>query len=258
VLYLYFWAVFYQNLKLGVLGGGQLGRMLLQPCANFDVTTHIMDPNPEAPCAHLANEFVVGDFKDFDAVYNFGRTIQDKRIQKQFYKDHGIPTADFVLVDSRTALQEHVDFLPAFQKLGKGGYDGYGVQYMGGAADFENGYDAPSLLEKAVDFAKEISVITARNVHGDIAVFPAVEMVADPKLNLVDYLMSLGAPGYTGSAIYEGIDDVLAIDGTNVFLYGKAVTKPGRKMGHVTILGKDAVELKQKVDLVKQTIIVKA
>src|SRR5690606_20467074 len=212
---------FYQDFTLGILGGGQLGRMLIQSCANFDLGTAVLEPAADAPCADLASRFVQGSITDFDSVYRFGksvdlltieienvnvdalerleaeglpvyprprviRIIQDKRTQKQWYRDTGIPTADFVLVDNREAVRAHAEFLPAFNKLGKGGYDGGGVQRLDSLADLDKAFDAPGLLEKAVDFEREISVIAARNVQGDIAVFPAVECVFHSKRNLVD------------------------------------------------------------------------
>lgn len=372
---------FYQDFRLGILGGGQLGRMLIPACANLDVFTSVLDPSDIAPCRALASEFTVGDITDYDAVYRFGKTvdlltieienvnvqalyqlereglpvypqprvievIQDKRTQKQFYRDHGIPTPDFVLVDDRADAKRHEAFLPAFNKIGKGGYDGGGVQRINNAADFDKAFDAPGLLEKFIDFEREISVIAARNTKGEIAVFPAVECVFDPKYNLVDYLVApssapvdvlqqaediarkvieafgivgllavemfvaksgevlvnevaprphnsghqtidanytsqyeqhlrailglplgattlkspsamvnlLGAEGFSGPAKYEGLDELLHIDGVNLFLYGKKQTRAKRKMGHVTILDADMRRLLEKVELVKKAV----
>src|SRR5690606_12971942 len=112
--------------------------------------------------------------------------IQDKRVQKTFYREHGIPTADFVLVDNAAAVREHLDFLPAFHKLGRGGYDGGGVQRLNTAADLDKAFDQPGLLEKAIDFAAEVSVVAARSEKGEIATFPAVECIFHPEYNLVD------------------------------------------------------------------------
>ena len=216
---------FYQDFTLGILGGGQLGRMLIQSCANFDLSTAVLEPAASAPCQELASRFEQGSITDFDTVYRFGKAvdlltieienvnvaalhrleseglpvypqprvieiIQDKRIQKTWYRDHGIPTADFVLVDGRDAIRQHADFQPAFNKRGTGGYDGGGVQRLDSLADLDKAFDAPGLLEKAVDFEREISVIAARNIRGDIAVFPAVECVFHSQRNLVDYLLA--------------------------------------------------------------------
>ena len=372
---------FYQDFKLGILGGGQLGRMLIQACTNFDLHSSVLDKDPNAPCSLLASSFKPGDITDFDTVYAFGKTvdmltieienvnvealkkleqegltvypqpaiidiIKDKRRQKMFYREHGIPTADFVLVDNREAIKQHMDFLPAFNKLGTGGYDGGGVQRIRNEEDIDKGFDAPGLLETLVDFACEISVIAARNSKGEVSVFPAVECVFHPEHNLVDYLFApsevsaeieekaesiarqviasfglvgllavemfvtrdgevlvnevaprphnsghqtinanitsqyeqhlrailglplgatdiilpsamvnlLGEAGYTGPAKYEGLDDLLAIEGASIFLYGKKETRPQRKMGHVTIVDQNADELKCKVEEVKKVI----
>ena len=216
---------FYQEFKLGVLGGGQLGRMLIQEAVNINVNISVIDPDADAPCKHLVDNFTQGQLTDYQTVVNFGqgldlitieienvntdalvelekqgvkvfpqphiiKLIQDKRVQKQFYVDNGIPTADFVLIDHRSELEHYTDMLPAFLKLGKAGYDGRGVVSLKTKEDFIKAFDAPSLLEKRIDFAKEISVIVARSQNGEIAVFPVIEMVFDPKLNLVDYLIA--------------------------------------------------------------------
>lgn len=217
--------IFYNNFKLGVLGGGQLGRMLLQPCSQFNVMTRMIDPDPDAPCAKMAQEFVNRSIQDYDTVYEFGKKcdlitievenvntralqkleeegipvypqprvidiIKDKRLQKQFYKDHDIPTAEFVLVNDKDDINQYADFLPAFQKIGVGGYDGGGVQRLNSSDDLNKVLEGPGLLEKLVDIKKELSVIVARTPSGEVKSFPAVELVYHPEHNLVDYLMS--------------------------------------------------------------------
>jgi 5-(carboxyamino)imidazole ribonucleotide synthase len=211
--------------KIGILGGGQLGRMFIQSAMNWNVEVHILDPDPEAPCKDIATSFRVGNLTDEDAVYQFAkdldvitieienvsvsaleklqaegkkiypqpeviRIIQDKRTQKQFYQQHQIPTADFRLIENATQLKDHLDFLPAFQKLGSGGYDGRGVIKLEDEFHLDRAFDAPSILEKLTDVWTEISVIIARNPKGEIAVFPPVEMVFNPEYNLVDYLLA--------------------------------------------------------------------
>ena len=372
---------FYQDFKLGILGGGQLGRMLIQSCVNLNVNTSVLDPNSQAPCAGFSNEFRKGSLQDYDTVYAFGKSvdlltieienvnvealyqlekegvpvfpqpsvieiIQDKRIQKQFYVDNNIPTPDFVLIENAEEIKSHIEFLPAFQKLGKGGYDGGGVQNLKNEADLGKAFNAPSLLESYIDFDKEISVIAARNSNGEITTYPSVECVFHPEYNLVDYLIApssitdeikqkaeeiatkvvdklgivgilavemfvtkdgevlvnevaprphnsghqtinanytsqyeqhlrailnlplgstaikrpsamvnlLGEDGYQGTAIYEGIEDIMRIEGVSVFLYGKSATKPHRKMGHITIVDDSIAALKAKVELVKKSI----
>ncbi len=210
--------------RLGILGGGQLGRMLIRETINLDVDVHVLDPDPDAPCRHICHKFMLGSFKDFDAVMAFGQTvdvitieiehvnvdalqqleaqgkrvfpqphvirlIQDKGAQKEFYRQHGIPTPDYRLVEA-DRVGEHTDFLPAFQKLRKGGYDGKGVQALRTAADLGKAFTAPSVLEKAVDLDKELSVIVSRNEQGEVASFPVVELEFNPKANLVEFLFS--------------------------------------------------------------------
>lgn len=216
---------FYRDLKVGVLGGGQLGRMLLQAAIDFNLQMHILDPDSHAPCSSLSREFQVGSLKAYDTVYQFGedldiltieienvnvdalealakegvkvfpqphiiRMIQDKRVQKQWLKDNQIPTSAFVLTEKKADLQALANRFPAVHKLGKDGYDGRGVQVIKSADDWEKGFDAPSVLEDLVDIQKEIAVLVARNEKGETAVFPLVEMVFHPTANLVEYLFS--------------------------------------------------------------------
>ncbi|QJW88794.1 5-(carboxyamino)imidazole ribonucleotide synthase [Spirosoma taeanense] len=366
---------------IGILGGGQLGLMLLQAAIDWNLRVHILDPDAEAPCRTLCTQFTQGSLTDYDTVYQFGqtvdvltieiervnvdalealeregkqvfpqpsviRTIQDKRLQKQFYRDHNLPTADFILTENRAAVSQYSDFLPAFHKLGRDGYDGRGVQRIASSADVSKAFDAPGVLEKAVDFAKELAVIVARNERGEVQTFPTVEMVFHPELNLVEYLFApaeitdeinqqaqaiarrtadafgivgllavelfldkqgnvlinevaprphnsghhtiranvtsqfeqhwrailnfplgdtsvyqpaamvnlLGEDGHTGPAVYEGLETLLAMPGVFPFFYGKALTKPFRKMGHVTVMDSDLDQLRQKVAIVKESI----
>ncbi|TAG55724.1 MAG: 5-(carboxyamino)imidazole ribonucleotide synthase [Cytophagales bacterium] len=372
---------FYQDLKIGVLGGGQLGRMLIQEAINLNLNVQIMDADAEAPCKHLVSNFIVGQLTDYQSVMNFAKEldlltieienvniealfelekmgvvvypqpkviklIQDKRVQKQFYIDNQIPTSDFVLINHKSDLDLSLDMLPAFLKLGKAGYDGKGVMLLSNKNDFNKAFESPSLLEKKVDFEKEISVIISRNKNGEISFFPTIEMVFDNQYNLVDYIFSpaqiskeieekaveiakniiqkldmigilavemfvtkdgnvlvneiaprphnsghhtieanftsqyamhwrailnlplgscvtrthaamvnlLGEDGFNGIAKYDGLENILKIEGVYPHLYGKKFTKPSRKMGHVTIIDNDIEKLKQKVILVKNTI----
>ncbi len=215
---------FYQNYKIGIVGGGQLGRMLIQSGIDFNINFSVLDPDPHAPCHQLA-PFTCGKLTDYDTVWNFGKDcdlitieienvntqaltdlekagkkvfpqpsiielIQDKRKQKKFFNDHDIPTAEFILVNDKEDVLQNEFFLPAVNKLGREGYDGRGVQLLRGKADLSKAFDAPGLLEKLIDFEKEISVIVSRNEAGVIAAFPAVEMVFHPEANLVEYLFS--------------------------------------------------------------------
>ncbi len=358
------------TLKIGILGGGQLGRMLLQTAANYPVCTFVLENDENVPAASLCHNFVKGDIRNYDAVYQFGKLvdvltieienvnlealfkleeeglkifpkpaalkiIQDKGLQKQFYKTNDIPTSDFLLTDNETNMHQHLEFLPAAHKLRTGGYDGKGVEIINTETDITRAFPEPSVLEKLVDIEKEIAVIVAKNENGEIAVYPPVEMVFNPAYNLVDYLVSpatisnvqttraqeiavqvtnalnspglfaiemfidksgdilvnetaprahnsghqsiegnfssqydmqlrvlmnmplgntenilpslmlnlIGEKGFRGPVKYDGLERVLGLKNTYVHLYGKMETKPGRKMGHVTILRKTKAEL---------------
>jgi 5-(carboxyamino)imidazole ribonucleotide synthase len=211
--------------KLGILGGGQLGRMLIQEAVNFNIHISVLDPAVSAPCADLANNFVVGNFNDYQTVLDFGktvdvltieiehvniealeelerlgkkvfptpqalRTIQDKGLQKQFYKAHDIPTAPFHLIDNAEDALLFKEQGPFMQKLRKGGYDGKGVTPLRTEAEFNGAFNAPSVLEEFVPFVKELAVIVARNESGEIATFPLVEMEFNPEANLVEFIFS--------------------------------------------------------------------
>ncbi len=370
---------------LGVLGGGQLGRMLIQSAVNYNQDIHILDPDPNAPCKDIAQRFQVGSLKDFDTVYAFGKNcdvitveieavntealqkladegkkvfpqphilklIQDKRDQKQFYAQHGIPTADFVLTENKADVVSKKSFLPSVNKLGKEGYDGRGVQILRTEADLELAFDAPGLLEKLIDFDKEIAVTVARNAKGDLIAYPAVECAFHPTANLVEFLFApaeispevevkaqeiakevilkldmvgilavelfvtksgevlvneiaprphnsghhtieanftsqfeqhlravmnwplgnpdlrcpaaminlLGEDGFSGPAVVEGQEEAMAEKGVYIHLYGKKLTKPFRKMGHVTILDEHIPALKERAHRIKELIKIKS
>ena len=368
-------------MKIGILGGGQLGRMLLQAGANYVAETFVLENDENCPAAHLCHHFVKGDIRDFDTVYAFGknldaltieieavnvdalekleaegvkiyprpsaiRTIKNKITQKEFYKQFEVPTPNFVITENRAALQQHTSLLPAVHKVGEGGYDGKGVQVIKTDKDFEKGFDAPAVLEKMVDIKKELAIIIAMNEKGETAIYPPAEMVFDQVLNLLDYQLSpaqlpreilwraeaialrvvkslnspgifaielfvdtnddvqvnetaprvhnsghhtiegnyssqydmlwrvmlgyplgntqailgasivnlVGAEGHSGPVRYEGLDEVLKMENVFVHLYGKAETKPGRKMGHVTILSNERLDLTHKAHKIKNTL----
>jgi 5-(carboxyamino)imidazole ribonucleotide synthase len=372
---------FYGDLKLGILGGGQLGRMLIQQAINYNVTVKVLDPDPEAPCRKLCDEFTTGSLGDYETVYNFGKTvdlltieiekvnvdalerlekegvvvypqpriirlIQDKGLQKQFFKENDIPTADFQIVNSLEQLkQSHIPF-PYIQKLRRDGYDGKGVYKVIDATYLAKAFTEPSLVERWIDFEKEIAVIVARNADGEVKCFPMVEMEFNPEANLVEFLIApstlpfeihqeaeniakriaeslkvvgllavemfldkhgrvlvnelaprphnsghqtiegntvsqfeqhlraifnqplgntdclnnaimvnvLGEAGYEGPAVYQGIEKVLNQPGVYIHLYGKAITKPFRKMGHVTIVDADREKAIEKARFVQETL----
>jgi 5-(carboxyamino)imidazole ribonucleotide synthase len=364
--------------KIGILGGGQLGRMLLQAAANYPVETFVLENDEHCPSAHLCHHFTKGDIKDFETVYNFGKgldaiTIEIEsvnvealekleaegvkvfpkpsalRIIKNKIEQNQIPTSEFVITENKEELNALVSFLPAAHKVGMGGYDGKGVEILKTESDLERGFDAPSVLEKLVPIQKEIAMIVAVGQDGETTMYPAAEMVFDPHLNLLDYQVSpaelpektfwkveaiamavvrnlqssglfavelfvdkngdvlvnetaprvhnsghhsiegnyssqfdmlwrimlgyplgctdaimpsvilniVGEEGFSGPAYYEGLDDVLKMENAFVHIYGKSHTKPGRKMGHVTVIGKDRSELTYKANRIKHMLKVK-
>ncbi|MEY3238073.1 MAG: hypothetical protein RI883_2174 [Bacteroidota bacterium] len=367
--------------RLGMVGGGQLGRMFIQEAINFNVHVHVLDPDINAPCKDISHSYTQGSLTDFDALYQFGldkdtltveienvniealealeklgkkvfpqphvlKIIKDKGLQKQFYCDNNIPTADFCLIESSSELTKHLDFLPCMQKLTTGGYDGKGVQAIRTLDDFSKAFAGPSILEKMIPFSKELSIIVARNENGEIKSYPAVECEFSEEANLVEFLFSpadisneieqkatelakevieklgmvgilavelfltsegellvneiaprphnsghhtiecnvtsqfeqhmrsilnlplgstdiiqsgaminlLGEKGFEGPVFYEGLEKFLAYPGVHPHIYGKSITKPFRKMGHVTIAGKSMVDVKELAHKVKQGI----
>jgi 5-(carboxyamino)imidazole ribonucleotide synthase len=369
------------TMKLGILGGGQLGRMLLQAAANYDAITYVLENDANCPAAHLCHHFTLGNIQDFDAVYNFGkgldaitieieavnvdalekleaegvkvyptpsaiRTIKNKILQKQFYKENEIPTASFFITENKSDLLNHISFLPAVHKMAEGGYDGKGVQIIASEKEIELGFNVPSVLEQKIKIATEIALIVGMNAKGETIIYPPAEMIFDPVYNLLDYQLSpakleekilwkaqaiarkvvkglkspglfaielfidnnedvwvnetaprvhnsghhtieanyssqydmllrilldyplgntdailpsaivniIGSEGYNGEVHYEGLEEVLKMDNVFVHIYGKKQTKPGRKMGHVTIMSKDYQDLTHKANKIKHTL----
>jgi 5-(carboxyamino)imidazole ribonucleotide synthase len=377
------------NTKVGILGGGQLGKMLALSAHNWDVTTLVLDADSSFPAAPVCNHFEAGNFNDFDDVYRFGKLvdvltieiehvnveallkleeeglvihpsprslqiIKDKGQQKLFYQDRGLPTAPFQLFESGVAIREAVEAgtlrYPFVQKSRTAGYDGKGVAVIRSAEDLGLLLPDASVVEDLVDISKEIAVIAARNERGEVATFPAVEMEFNPQANLVEFLVCpagidedlvrqadelarsvieafgisgllavelfltkdgrlminevaprphnsghhtidscytsqfeqhlrgvlnlplgstrmktasvmvnlLGEAGHSGPVHYEGFEECIAIEGVKVHLYGKKVTKPFRKMGHVTILDADPAAAHRKALAVKDSLKVKS
>lgn len=365
-------------IKAGILGGGQLGRMLLQAAANYPVQTHVLEKDPECPSAHLCHRFTKGDITRYEDVLAFGsgldvlsieieqvnvealealeqqgvtiipkpatlRIIRDKIKQKQFYADQQVPSSPFIVTQNRTELEANSAFLPAVHKLASGGYDGRGVQVINTPEEIALGFDAPSVLEKKVTVRREISILIAVGKDGDTAIYPPVDMIFDPQLNQLSHQIApaqlpdtvfwkadsialnavkklnspglfavemfadandnvlvneiaprvhnsghhtieasycsqfdmlwrillgyplgntksiqpaalvniVGAPGFEGPAYYEGLENILSMDNVFVHIYGKAYTKPGRKMGHVTVLSSDKQDLLHRVNQIR-------
>ncbi|MCQ4035322.1 5-(carboxyamino)imidazole ribonucleotide synthase [Kaistella montana] len=205
-------------MKIGILGGGQLGRMFIQEALKYDDEFYVLDPNPECSCATISH-FTKGDFNDFDKVLAFGKDkdvvtieiehvnvealqtlekqgvkvvpnsesikiIQQKILQKSFYLENEIPSPEFQVIQNAS---ERNFPLPFVQKMNTGGYDGKGVQIIKTEEDLAKMWDVPSVLEHLVDIDKELSVIIGINESGESQTFPVTEMVADPKLNLLDF-----------------------------------------------------------------------
>lgn len=354
-----------------------MGKMLIQAANPLSIPIHILDPNPNCPAAEWTSNITVGDFRDYDTVYQFGQTvdiltieieqvnieallqlekegktvhpnpakvqiIQDKGLQKDFFRQHNIATSDYQTFANKDAVLAAIEVgelqLPFVQKLRQFGYDGRGVQVIRTQADLDDLFEEPNLVEDLVDIDKELSVVVTKGKSGEIVCFNAVEMEFNPKANLVEFLFApadissriaekaqglaievskafdiqgllavelfltksgkvlvnevaprphnsghhsieacytsqyqqhlrsvlglplgntalkmpavmvnlLGEPNHTGKAKYEGLTECLEMKGVYVHLYGKEITKPFRKMGHITILDSDLEMAKEK------------
>ncbi|WP_121665697.1 5-(carboxyamino)imidazole ribonucleotide synthase [Mesonia aquimarina] len=219
---------FSSDFKLGILGGGQLGKMMLYDTRKYDIQTYVLDANPEAPCKIACDVFEQGDLMDFDAVVNFGRKvdvltfeielvnvealeqlesegkkvypsaatlrkIQDKGVQKKFYAEKGIPTADFKVYDEKYELTEALVRkelgYPFVWKSCTGGYDGKGVSVIREEEDLIPVSEGACLAEKMIPFKNELAVIVARSVSGEVKTYPVVEMEFHPEANQVEYVL---------------------------------------------------------------------
>lgn len=219
---------FSSDFKLGILGGGQLGKMLLTETRKFDIQTYVLDPSDEAPCKIGSNNFLKGDLMDFDTVYNFGkhadvltfeiehvnvdalerlenegvkvypspqtlRLIKNKGIQKDFYTENFIPTAPYKRFETLDELKSAVDAgeikLPFVWKSTEGGYDGNGVKVIRSAESFSGVADVQCIAEDMIPFKNELAVIVARNPSGEIKTYPVVEMEFHPEANQVEYVI---------------------------------------------------------------------
>ena len=376
---------FSSDFKLGVLGGGQLGRMLIAETQKFDIYTSVLDASNEAPCVEICNEFHQGNLLDFETVYNFGkqvdlltieienvnidaldrlekeglaiyptpksiRIIQNKATQKNFYKDNNVPTAPYshyaYLEELKHSFQNDIIELPFIWKAARFGYDGTGVKIVRTFEDIENLPQGECIVEKLIPFKNELAVIVARNSKGEVTSYPVVEMEFHPEANQVEYVICpariddniakkareialkvadafdfvgllavemfqteedeilvnevaprthnsghysieasytnqfeqhlrsilnlplgntdnkvagimvnlVGAEGHTGDVVYENIDKILQINGVTPHIYGKKITKPFRKMGHVTIVNKDINKARKVAQQVKKLI----
>jgi 5-(carboxyamino)imidazole ribonucleotide synthase len=376
---------FSSDFKIGILGGGQLGKMMLYYTRMFDIHTIVLDPSADAPASLACNEFQQGDLMDYQTVLDFGRqtdlltieienvnvdaleqlekegktvypqarvlkTIQNKAKQKLFYRDHNIPTADFSRFAYTSEIDEAVDngglSYPFVWKSTQFGYDGTGVKIVRRYTDLIDLPNVECITEQLIPFKNELAVIVARNAKGHLKTYPTVEMEFHPEANQVEYVLCparipteiqkkaelvalktaaafehvgllavemfqtenddilvnevaprphnsghysiegsytsqfeqhlrailnlplgstqskaagvmvnlVGAEGYTGPVIYQHIEEILAMDGVTPHIYGKKMTRPFRKMGHVTIVHQEMAEARKMAEKVKQKI----
>ena len=217
---------FSSNFILGILGGGQLGKMLLAETRKFDIQTYVLDPSDEAPCKIGCNQFFKGDLMDFETVYNFGkkanvvtfeielvnlealeklenegikvfpspktlRLIQNKGIQKDFYIKKNIPTADYRRFETTETLKSEIANLklPFVWKCAEFGYDGTGVKIIRTLSDLDNLPNVECISEEMIPFKNELAVIVCRNKSGEIKTYPVVEMEFHPEANQVEYVI---------------------------------------------------------------------
>lgn len=381
---------FSSDFKLGILGGGQLGKMLLYETRKYDIQTWVMDPDEEAPCKISANIFIKGNLMDFNKVLEFGRKvdvltfeiegvnidalrqlekegikvfpspqtlgkIQNKSVQKDFYRENKIPTSPFLKYSSKESLLKALDHkeisIPFVWKSSTGGYDGRGVMIIKHEKNLQEIPEGECIAEELVPFKNELAVIVARNPDGEMRTYPVVEMEFHPTANQVEYVICparigdkissnareiaekvsqafehvgllavemfltqddeilvnevaprphnsghysieasftnqfeqhlrailnlplgstesklagimvnlSGEAGHTGPVLYENIESIMKIPGVTPHIYGKKLTRPFRKMGHVTIVNEDiekarelAEEVKNKIRVISQ------
>ena len=371
--------------KLGILGGGQLGKMMLYNTRKFDINTSVLDPNNEAPSRLACNHFVQGDLMDFETVFNFGKkvdtltieienvnvealkalekegvkvypdsntlaTIQNKAEQKRFYTKHQLPTAAFKAYNNKSTLEkavsENVQSLPFVWKSARFGYDGNGVKIIRKHSDLDQLPNGECIAEDLIPFKNELAVIVARNPKGQVKSYPVVEMEFHPEANQVEYVLCparipesvakkatdvalktaaafqhvgllavemfltqndnilinevaprphnsghqtieasqtsqfeqhlrailnlplgstknkacgvmvnlVGAEGHQGAVVYKNIEAIMALEGVTPHIYGKKMTRPYRKMGHVTIVNSSIEKARKIAQKVKESI----
>lgn len=376
---------FSSEFKLGILGGGQLGKMMLYETRKFDITTFVLDPSEEAPARLACDYFEQGELMDFQTILDFGRRvdmltfeiesvntdaleklqsegikvfpspetlkkIQDKGLQKEFYLQRNIPTAAFKTFLSKTRLISAIDKnevkLPFVWKSTTGGYDGKGVAVVKTKETLKDLSEAACIAEELIPFKNELAVIVARNPSGEVRTYPVVEMEFHPEANQVEYVICparidhavaekarslakkvseafehvgllavemfqteedeilvnevaprphnsghfsieasytnqfeqhvraildlplgdtdskvggvmvnlVGSEGYSGNVVYENISSILGMKAVTPHIYGKKLTRPFRKMGHVTIVNEDLNQARRIAEEVKRTI----
>jgi len=368
--------LFSSDFRLGILGGGQLGKMMLYTTRKWDIQTYVMDTDDTAPAFEGCTVFFEGDIMDYEAVMEFGRQvdvltieienvnvkaledlekegiavspsakvlnlIRNKATQKTFYEEYDIPTAAFEILEKPYATTNR-DF-PFIWKSAEGGYDGKGVKVIRSVGDLKDLPEQECIYEDMIDFEMELAVIVARNSNGEMKTYPVVEMEFHPEANQVEYVICparideavskkarelaltvseaynhvgllavelfltksgeilvnevaprphnsghysiegavtdqfeqqvrcvlnlplgstdtvlpavmvnlVGAEGHEGNVIYDGIEEILAMDGVTPHIYGKKQTRPFRKMGHVTVVAKEIEKARELAEVVK-------
>ncbi len=371
--------------KLGILGGGQLGKMLINVARKWSIQTYILDPNPDCPASKCCDLFFNGDFNSYEDVYNFGKKvdiitieiehvnvkalyrledegvavypspsnielIQNKGVQKDFFKKNNIPTSNYKRFDNKKNLSKHISRIessyPFIWKSETMGYDGKGVKLIKSLSDLDEINENSCVTEEVVDIKHELAVLVARNNSGESKSFPVLEMEFNQKSNQVEYVilpsriskkinlkslkiadlvskslnhigliavelfcthnddilvneiaprvhnsghltiescitsqfeqhiraiydLPLGSanqilPGvmvnlvgennHNGEAFYHNIDKAFDLDGVFPHLYGKKITKPNRKMGHITIIDEKLEKAISKARVLKNKI----
>ena len=376
---------FSSEFKLGIIAGGQLGKMLAQAASNWNIKTYILDTSDQCPAIDVCSHFVKGDYTKFEDVYNFGKQvdlltfeienintdalfklqseglsiypepqvldlIKDKAKQKYFFATHNVVSPSFQVFSTSDEIKQAIRSgalkFPLVQKLRTSGYDGRGVAVMNDERDLHKLLDGPCIVEEKIDIDQELAIQVARNANGEISVFPVVDLVFNPQVNLVEYLFCpsaqseniqamaqemagriiqnlnmtgllaveffldktgtlyvneisprahnsghhtiescvtsqyeqhlrsilgyplgstqlkfpsvminlLGAEGYEGTPLYNGIDKCLAMPGAKIHIYGKTKTKAHRKMCHATVLAESIEEAKRKALKIRELI----
>ncbi len=375
--------------EIALLGGGQLGKMVLAEARRLDIAVRVLDPSPDAPCRLGAKQFALGSFQDYDTVLQFAqgadavaveiesvnadalealeaqgipcfpqshvlRIIQNKVAQKQFFADHDVPTSHFQSFDTKADLLTAIELgrcsFPFVWKLGHGGYDGFGVRIVRNAQDVVALANGACIAEALVDIACEIGVVVARTLDGKSRAFPPVEMEFHPTAHQVEFVVCptslpaevvqeaeilaqrvseafnihgllavelfytkqgtwlvnevaprphnsghltieacptsqfeqllrcmcrlplgdtvlkqpaamaniVGASGHSGAVYYEGLDAAMQAPGTTFHIYGKAETRPFRKMGHLTAVGQNVDEARARAAAARDALTVRS
>ncbi len=251
-------------MKIGILGGGQLGLMFQQNASNYPIDIHYMDSNPNSPVSQVCNNFKIGDITNYEDVMEFGkdkdvisieiehvnlealsalkeqgkrivpdpetlRIIRDKGTQRKFYSSLDLPSPSYEVYDEWEDLELELDY-PVFQKYRTGGYDGKGVMKISNSSELDSIHRTPSIFEEAVEIDKEIAVQVFKSSAGDLISYPSVKFHADEELNLLDYLIFPGNFGESQEKEAKKIAETIAenLPGAGVFSVELFLSKSGQ------------------------------